>query len=195
MTERVTMAKRGMSLVEVLVVLVVLVIGIFGVALLFPSGFGSIRYTENTTTAQTLARANEEYNRGRAANLPQGILALRFDPVAKLMVIDPTADPTQSFTEFTYGQTDNSGPPNVIDPRFSGQNRWRHVEGEVVRIPPPTTGSPYYPNAAISLYTLTLGPVYSTQVIPTSSLGVIVYSASPMQQVVLSNPPQSAADN
>ena len=65
------MAKRGMSLVEVLVVLVVLVIGIFGVALLFPSGFGSIRFTEHTTTAQSLARANEEYFRARAANLTE----------------------------------------------------------------------------------------------------------------------------
>src|SRR5438093_309916 len=92
-------ARRGASLIEVLVVLVVLVIGIFGVARLFPTGFGTIRYTEHTTVAQGLARAQEEWFRAHAPNLMLGIVALRpIDPAGD-MDVDPTLDPRAIFVE------------------------------------------------------------------------------------------------
>jgi hypothetical protein len=173
----------------VLVVLVVLVIGIFGVALLFPGGFGSLRYTERATIAQSLARAMEEFWRAHAANSPDGIVA--FDPVTQ--TIDPSVDPVRIFEEVKFAP--GEGPTGSADPRWSGPNRWRYVVGEVVRIPPPSVGSPYFSNGAVSLYNLGFSPIYSRLPVQNASLGLVVYSASPMKRVVLSTPPADAADN
>src|SRR5437868_13574053 len=181
---------RGGSLVEVLVVLVILVLGIFGVARLFPSGFGSIRYTERVSVARSLARTTEEFFRARAANLPDGILAL--NPLTGL--INPNLDPMTLFIDQDYL---GPGPtsPAVPDPRWSGQNRWRHVIGEVVRIPPPTTGSTYVAQgSSVSIYNLLFSPIYSVSAIPPDGKGngstvLVVYSATPQKRVTISSLP------
>ncbi len=182
-------SRPGGSLVEVLVALAVLLIGIFGIARLFPQGFGSLRYTERLTNATSLAQKNEEFLRARAQNLPDAIVAL----LPGTNLIDPNLDPRLVFHESPY--TGPGLPPNSIaDPRYSGPNRWRRVLGEVVRIPPPTTTSPYFPGGAVSLHNLTFSPIYSAAAIPGSSIGIAVYSATPQRRIVVSTLPQDNDD-
>lgn len=188
-------SRSGFSLVEVLVVLVVLVIGIFAIARLFPQGFGSIRYTERVTIAQSLTRAAGEFLRAHASNLPDGIVALR--PLSDgTMVPDPTLNPDPTFL-FNEG---NLNTP-IVDSRIAGPNRWRRVLGEAVRIPPPTTTG-YVTTGPVSLYTLNFSPFYADYG-PTpnheiglkwQSAGLQVYGATPLRRIVISNVPPDADD-
>src|SRR5438093_1203467 len=66
----------GQSIVEILVAMVVLLIGIFGIARIFPTGFGLIRYGEHSSKATRMAHAALEYARANAENLPDAVVAV-----------------------------------------------------------------------------------------------------------------------
>lgn len=75
-------AKRrnhlGTTLVELLVVMVIFLIGILGVIQVFPAGFQALTATRNTTIATELARQEIERVKGRADQLPEMILPVRY---------------------------------------------------------------------------------------------------------------------
>ena len=79
--------RRGLSLIEILVVIVVLLVGILAVIRLFPAGFLSIRTAQNSTTADRIGesllesfRANESVPDGIYASVLTQSGTLGFDP-------------------------------------------------------------------------------------------------------------------
>ncbi|MBI3910170.1 MAG: hypothetical protein HY320_04470 [Armatimonadetes bacterium] len=166
-----TIGRRGSSLVEVLVVLVVFVVGILGIARLFPQGFGSLRYGEHASVAYTLTRALEEYLRGRVQNLPDGVVSV--DYATGRMKGD--VSPGEFLLSQPYPGLDAS------DPRYSVLNRARRVVGETFVVPPPVSNSPFVLSGSVSLDTLMFGPVYAVDPIPGQSLGLDVYSGTPLR--------------
>ena len=57
--------RRGVSLIEILVVLAILVVGILAIIRLFPSGFFSIESVGNTALADTIGSAANSGRRRR----------------------------------------------------------------------------------------------------------------------------------
>src|SRR5438552_1615968 len=69
--------RRGISLIEVLVVLVLLLVGIFSVIRLFPGGFLVNRWAEETTLASRLAKQESDRVSTNPANLMDAIVPIR----------------------------------------------------------------------------------------------------------------------
>lgn len=67
-------ARKGTTLVEILVVMVVLLVGIMTVVVMFPTGFKVVRAAENQTIATKLAQAEVERWKNMPGNLPDDIL-------------------------------------------------------------------------------------------------------------------------
>jgi hypothetical protein len=172
-------AHRGSSLVEILVAMVILLVGIYSLVRLFPSGFTTILYGRNVSTAQALARGMLEQARVQASTMPDGIIAM--NPVTGTAYpMLPVADELLRFP------LDRNVPP---DPRFSDVNKVRRVLGETTKIPAPTTNSPYMPSDGstgqqlpVSIYILNFAPIYSPQTL-------VVYAGSPLRRVVFNGPP------
>ncbi len=72
-------ARKGTTLVEILVVMAVLLIGIMTIVMMFPAGFGVVKAAESQTIATKLAQAEVERWKNMPGNLPDGILPLAFD--------------------------------------------------------------------------------------------------------------------
>lgn len=178
--------RRGVSLVEVLVVLVILVLGMFSITRLFPEGFASLGHTGSATLASALIQRREEYLRKNRASLPDVIAAV--DRATGQILT--TIQPQEFLGALPYVDNPIAGytgtPPD--DPRDTGVNRARRVLGETVKIPPPTTG--YGPNGeTLSLYHLMFSPIYSAAPAGSRSQGVRVYGGTPLQRVVFQDPP------
>lgn len=71
-------ARKGTTLVEILVVMVVLLVGIMTVITMFPTGFRVVRAAESQTIATKLAQAEVERWKNMPGNLPDAILPLDF---------------------------------------------------------------------------------------------------------------------
>ena len=105
-------ARRGVSLIEVLVVLVILVTGILTIIRLFPSGFFSIQSTGNAALADGLGSAALDLGAQGAANLPEAILpddmntALYSDSLTNAMM-----------TSAQYSNYDPDNPNNLENAR------------------------------------------------------------------------------
>jgi len=67
-------ARRGVSLIEILVVLVLLVLGILIIVRLYPSGFFSITSVGNAALADSLGQAAVQSQAQNATGLPESIL-------------------------------------------------------------------------------------------------------------------------
>ncbi len=67
-------ARRGVSLIEILVVLVLLVLGILIIVRLYPSGFFSITSVGNATLADSLGQAAVQSQAQNTTGLPESIL-------------------------------------------------------------------------------------------------------------------------
>ena len=67
-------ARRGVSLIEILVVLVLLVLGILIIVRLFPSGFFSINSVGDAALADGLGQAALSAQTQNASALPESIL-------------------------------------------------------------------------------------------------------------------------
>lgn len=179
-------ARRGTTLIEVLVVLALLAIGILAVVRIFPLGFVTLNATGNVTLANALAKQQEDYMRKYRENLPDGIVAWDAGTGSVrtgLMPSDFWA--TVPFPGIT---------PTQDDPRYSTGNVARHIVGERCKIPPPYayTVSGSTPEVA-SVYSLLFGPLYSATPISTVTPGLQVYGGTTMQRIVFQDPP--TADN
>lgn len=168
--------RRGVSLVEVLVVLVVLIVGFAALARLFPEGFANLGFTANATLATGRMTQNEEELRQRKENLPNAIVGI--DPNTGLIRFGLT--PQDLFTAFRqYPVPGYSGTP-PDDPRFSDVNQARRVIGEHLAIPPASTA----PNGErASLYRPMFGPIYSASVMAPASAGLSAYSGTALRRV------------
>src|SRR2546428_4306818 len=63
-------ARRGTTLVEILVAMVILLLGIFSLVQLFPTGFTSILYGRSVSQAQALTNGMVQAARLNASELP-----------------------------------------------------------------------------------------------------------------------------
>ena len=127
-------ARRGVSLIEVLVVLVILVTGILTIIRLFPSGFFSIQSTGNAALADSLGGAAINLGRQNADSLPEAILP------DDLAMDDLGAAVTNSAA---YSNYDPDDPNNLENARV--------VQNETVRVPTAVNGQ--------SVYVVNYGPV------------------------------------
>lgn len=181
--------KRGMSLIEVLVVMLILVIGIFSVATVFPQGFRLIEHARNVTLAGRLCQAEVERWKAYATNVPDGIEAL--DASTGAIWTDYNPD--------DMSNADPSDPRQILpgsDPKlWSNVNRVRQVKGEVTRIPTATllpygTGGNY----AFSLYNLKMAPIVFNDDKPGNHPGPQGDGAWPDQYVLIYGDAQPRKD-
>ncbi len=142
-------ARRGTSLVEVLVVLVILLIGVFAVIRIFPLGFIGLRSAESRTFASRLAQQTMEQLQGENANVPQGVLPSSMNPATLVTTEDP-----DDLGMYDADKSDNKPP--VYNPYFADVNRYRNIVGETVKIPLPTAAG----YLSGSLYTVKFGPIF-----------------------------------
>ena len=87
-------ARRGTSLIEILVAMVILLVGIYSLVQLFPSGFSLIIYGRNVTQAHALASGMLEDWRVRHDTLPDAVIAL--NPVT----LNPELPPSEELLPF-----------------------------------------------------------------------------------------------
>lgn len=123
--------RRGVSLIEVLVVLVILVTGILTIIRLFPSGFFSIQSTGNAALANSLGGAAINLGEQSAESLPEAIL-----PGINLL-------PTTTAVAAMYSNYDPDDPNNLENARI--------VSNETVTIPTLVRNQ--------SIYVVKYGPV------------------------------------
>lgn len=90
-----TRARRGVSLIEVLVVLVLLVLGILIIVRLYPSGFFSITSVGNAALADSLGQAAVQTQTQNVAGLPESILPVNSttNDLSPASVADASYDP------------------------------------------------------------------------------------------------------
>src|SRR5947199_3444996 len=89
-------SRRGISLIEVLVVLVLLLVGILSVIRLFPGGFLANRRSEEQTLASRLAKQEMDCFANSVANIMDGIVPVIPVPAGGIgysWQIDPNTTP------------------------------------------------------------------------------------------------------
>jgi len=180
-------ARRGLSLVEVLVVVVILILGMLAIGRLFPEGFASLNFSEHATAAARLMALREEEARKYSDNLPDAIVGI--DPNTGAILNNLTQDTFLT----SLRQLNIAGLPGTPpdDPRFSNVNVARRVFGEQCLIPAPQA-TPLDPNGQpVSMYRALFSPIYSDVAMAPAALGVMAHSGSAAERVVMQDPPQS----
>lgn len=133
----------GTSLVEILVVIVVFLIGILAIVQIFPGGFRLLGLTASQSKATQLARKEIERLKGRADQLPDRIVPVRYvraagelvaivDSLRRTNDLGPTADSLSQGGDF-FNAGDNLGPWR----RGVGANTVTRIVGESSIIPAP----------------------------------------------------------
>lgn len=152
-------ARRGTSLIEVLVVLVILVIGILAIARLFPAGFVALRNAENSSFADRLAR-------GALEQLKQdnGALADAVYMYTDTLGYNPNVAPDDYFAFVPDGNGFNTSNDigKLTDP-FDSINKQRYISNETIIV-----GGNRATPSTFPLYFLTYGPVFLPD--PTSAV-------------------------
>ena len=122
-----TRTRRGVSLIEVLVVLVILVVGILTIIRLFPSGFFSIQSTGNAGQADTLGTGALGLASQNAQSFPEAILA---DNLASDDLLSAMTNAS------AYSNYDPEDPNNLENARV--------ISNETVTVPFPSIGRSIY---------------------------------------------------
>lgn len=121
-------ARKGTTLVEILVVMVILLVGIMTVVVMFPSGFRVVRAAESQTIATKLAQAEVERWKNMPGNLPDAILPLDFSATGLSNTILNGQDPGPGF--------DGMMPTGTAGRFYPGNSgNFRMVENETTPIP------------------------------------------------------------
>ena len=132
--------RRGVSLIEVLVVLVLLVLGILIIVRLYPSGFFSINSVGNAALADSLGQAAVQTQAQNAGGLPESILPT-----------PATNDLTQaSVADASYDPDFN---PNVEPDYSKTLDRARVISNETMTVPSATGAMRQ------SIYVVNYGPI------------------------------------
>jgi hypothetical protein len=152
-------------LIEVLVVIVVFLVGILAVVQVFPGGFRLLNRTRDAAMATQLARAEAERLKGRAEQLPEMILAVRYEWTGSDFLIRDDSGrrpndlgPVASSLGADGVLRDENGNPIGRWEGLSGANVMRRVIGETSRIPAPRLINPNDPDSYGGLMVLQFGP-------------------------------------
>jgi hypothetical protein len=138
--------RSGASLAELLVVIVVFLIGILALVQVFPPGLAILGTTRTNTIAANLARAELERLRGTSEQVPEAILAVRYQWNALRGDYDILVDldrrtgdlaPRAARLDMDGDLYDADGRRLGSWPYFSGANVQRRVIGEGRVIPAP----------------------------------------------------------
>ena len=163
--------RKGISLVEVLVALTVFVVGILAVVRMFPSGFVTVKHSENVTLADRLAQTEIERWRNRAANLPAGILPWGWDPITGQFTVLPDTDPG----DLRDPAAPSDGWPVGFDIYYhTDANKFRRIHAEVTKIPVPSSMNWGYG----SVYILGFSPI----LVDTDNNDTILVYSGPMRR-------------
>ena len=138
--KKIQRTRRGVSLIEVLVVLVILVTGILTIIRLFPSGFFSIQSTGNAALADGLGAAAIDLGAQSASSLPESILPDDLNPASYSDNLSNALNPAVASA---YSNYDPDDPNNLENARI--------VTNETVAIPTAVNGQ--------SVYVVKYGPV------------------------------------
>lgn len=115
-------ARRGVSLIEVLVVLVILVTGILTIIRLFPSGFFSIQSTGNAQAADGLGAAAIDLGAQNSNSLPEAILT---DDLSTALFSDSLTNAATTSAQYSNYDPDN---PNTLE-------NARVISNETITVP------------------------------------------------------------
>ena len=115
-------ARRGVSLIEVLVVLVILVTGILTIIRLFPSGFFSIQSTGNAQAADGLGAAAIDLGAQNSNSLPEAILT---DDLSTALFSDSLTNAAATSAQYSNYDPDD---PNTLE-------NARIISNETITIP------------------------------------------------------------
>lgn len=157
-------ARRGTSLIEVLVVLVILVIGILAIARLFPAGFVALRNAENNSFADRLAQGALEQLKQDNGALADGIYMFT-DAGTPSIGFNPNVAPDDLFAFVPNGNGYNTSKEfGTLTDLNNNINKQRYISNETITI----GGNRDSSSTNFPLHFLTYGPVYLPD---TSKLG------------------------
>lgn len=169
-------ARRGVSLIEVLVVLVILVTGILVIIRLYPSGFFSVQSVGNAAVADSLGKAALEAAQQNLGSLPETIQP----GGASIGGMDAYGRPTATAADASYDPDFNS----TVQPDYSVTlDRARLVVNETFTVPTASTVVTPLGNELESIYVTKFGPI-TTEVPPSGSTPP--YTPTPKLQNYLS---------
>ena len=169
-------ARRGVSLIEVLVVLVLLVLGILIIVRLYPSGFFSITSVGNAALADGLGQAAVQAQSQDAVGLPDAILPGPLDLNGSGM------------TAAQISQLSNYDPEynTVAQPDYSATlNNARVVSNETITVPAAASIVTASGVSRESIYVVNYGPI----VLP---LDPVANTAQFNSNLMINSPPWAA---
>ena len=143
-------ARRGVSLIEVLVVLVILVVGILVIIRLYPSGFFSVQSVGNAAVADSLGQAELQAAQQSLGSLPEAIQPGGANPMLPGSGMDAYGRPQATAADASYDPEFNS----TQEPDYSKTlNKARLIVNETTTVPT-ASGS-----ARQSVYVTKFGPI------------------------------------
>jgi hypothetical protein len=152
----------GTSLVEVLVVIVIFLIGILAIVQIFPGGLRVLSQSRSGAMSAQLGRAEIERLKGRADQLPEMILPVRYVNVNGRLNLVPDPERRARDLGLAGPQVNQAGivftgANEAIDywPRASGPNNVRRIVGEGGKVPSPREVGLHYGGLMI----LQFGPI------------------------------------
>ncbi|MES2462957.1 MAG: hypothetical protein V4671_20425 [Armatimonadota bacterium] len=172
------MTQRGASLIEVMVILVILLIGLGTIIRIFPIGLSTLRTTETRTLAVQLANQQAEQLKADAQNLPQGVLLAFFDNNGN-RVFDAQED-SDSLAPY------KPAPNTPVNPYYTDVNKFRFIDGEVVKVPPPVITDDF---GNASIYLVKFGPMFvspaagSSSTIDSTAINYLRVYSAPLQEI------------
>lgn len=143
-------ARRGVSLIEVLVVLVILVTGILVIIRLYPSGFFSVQSVGNAAVADSLGVAELQAAQENLGSLPEAIQP----GGASIGGMDAYGRPTATASDASYDPDFNASQ----EPDYSViLNKARLIVNENITVPTASAGSRQ------SVYVTKFGPIVTQE--------------------------------
>ena len=139
-------SRRGVSLIEILIVMVILVVGILTIIRLFPSGFFSVESVGNAALADSLGIAAIQEQTQNGAGLPDAILPGKMDALG---------NPTATLTDGAYDPNDAQKLDNA-----------HVVSNETLTVP----SARIVGGVPQSIYVVNYGPVLMGSVDPAGSV-------------------------
>jgi type II secretory pathway pseudopilin PulG len=159
-------ARKGASLIEVLVVMVVFLVGILGIIQIFPTGLGILRTTRSNTVANAIARAEVQRIQGAQEQVAEYIAAVTYGAGTSVIIINPQHrfDQLMPAGDTGTGTGHINATGNVVRdatvigswPKVSGANQVTRVIGEGKKISAPRMINGVF----ASLMQLQFAPIY-----------------------------------
>jgi len=182
--------RIGTTLIEVLVVMAVFLIGILAIAQVFPGGFKILNNSRDLAIADAVAKDRVSHLQSNLNELPDMILPVitgteNYDP--NRSPLDPSIYDEANATINQNGSLTYGGINYADYHYYAGPNVFRHIVGDGLTIPPPSSITNYYG----SISSLHYGP--TRQLGPNESTPIVVYGSD--YAVNLGDPPLNIVQN